>query len=280
MSKELEENRIPSNLRTLLILEVIGRSDRAMTATEINDEIGLPKQTVHRLVSTLEKEGFLNREPGGKRYRPSRRLRLMGAGLLHASRFHITRHQVLQTVASAVHEAVNYVVPEESGMHYLDRIDTNWAFRVQLPVGTNVPFHCTASGKCFLASLSKFARRKFVSALNLEKLTDKTFVDVDKLMEELDKISKQGYSIDDEEFMDGMRAIAVPVTDNSGRFVAALAFHGPSQRLSIEYLVEHREVLFNGSQTLEQGLLVLRIEYNFRSCDLAIKYLLKSIVTF
>jgi len=95
MSKELEENRIPSNLRTLLILEVIGRSDRAMTATEINDEIGLPKQTVHRLVSTLEKEGFLNREPGGKRYRPSRRLRLMGAGLLHASRFHITRHQVL-----------------------------------------------------------------------------------------------------------------------------------------------------------------------------------------
>ena len=79
MTKELVESRIPSNLRTLLILEVIGRSDRAMTATEINDEIGLPKQTVHRLVSTLEKEGFLNREPGGKRYRPSRRLRLMGA---------------------------------------------------------------------------------------------------------------------------------------------------------------------------------------------------------
>ena len=62
-------------------------------------------------------------------------------------------------------------------------------------------------------------------------------------------------AIDDEEFMDGMRAIAVPVNDNNGRFVAALAFHGPSQRLSIEYLVEHREVLFNGSQTLKQGLL-------------------------
>ena len=179
----------------------------------------------------------------------------MGAGLLHASRFHITRHQVLQTVASEVNEAVNYVVPEESGMHYLDRIDTNWAFRVQLPVGTNVPFHCTASGKCFLASLSKSARKKFVSALNLEKLTDKTFTNIEELMFELDKVSKQGYSIDDEEFMDGMRAIAVPVTDNNGRFVAALAFHGPSQRLSIEYLVEHREVLFNGSQTLKQGLL-------------------------
>ena len=126
---------------------------------------------------------------------------------------------------------------------------------MQLPVGTNVPFHCTASGKCFLASLSKSARKKFVSALNLEKLTDKTFTNIEDLLFELDKVSKQGYSIDDEEFMDGMRAIAVPVNDNNGRFVAALAFHGPSQRLSIEYLVEHREVLFNGSQTLKQGLL-------------------------
>ena len=56
--KKLPENRIPSNLANLLILEVIGRSDRAMTATEINDEIGLPKQTVHRLVSTLKKRDF------------------------------------------------------------------------------------------------------------------------------------------------------------------------------------------------------------------------------
>ena len=91
MAEDHTESRIPTNLRTLLILEVIGRSDHALTATQINAEIGLPKQTVHRLVATLEAEGFLMRESGGKRYRPSRRLRLMGAGLLHASRFHITR---------------------------------------------------------------------------------------------------------------------------------------------------------------------------------------------
>ena len=59
MEKEIDESRIPTNLRTLLILEVIGRSDNAMTATEINDEIGLPKQSVHRLVATLEKKGVL-----------------------------------------------------------------------------------------------------------------------------------------------------------------------------------------------------------------------------
>lgn len=254
MLKEVNESRIPTNLRTLLILEVIGRSDRAMTATEINDQIGLPKQTVHRLVATLESEGFLMREDGGKRYRPSRRLRLMGAGLLHASRFHITRHQILQDVAAKVKEAVNFVVPEESGMNYLDRIDTDWPFRIQLPVGTNVPFHCTASGKCFLASLSKTARRKFVTGLTLDKLTDRTFTDPELLLEELETVAKRGYSIDDQEFMDDMRAICVPVTDDRGRFVGALAFHGPVQRLSMDTLLEGREVLLHGAMTLRDAL--------------------------
>ena len=235
-----EENRIPTNLRTLLILEVIGRSDRAMTPTEINQQIGLPKQTVHRLVATLEAEGFLSKEADGKRYRPTRRSRLLGAGLLHASRFHITRHQVLQEVAAHVKEAVNFVVPEETGMNYLDRIDTDWPFRIQLPVGTNVPFHCTASGKTFMASLSKPARQKFVMGLKLEKLTDKTHVSPETLLDDLVVCAKRGYALDSEEFMDGMVAIAVPVTDIHGRFVASLAYHGPSQRMSLEQAEKER----------------------------------------
>lgn len=249
-----KENRIPTNLRTLLILEVIGRSDRAMTPTEINEQIGLPKQTVHRLVATLETEGFLSKEADGKRYRPTRRLRLLGAGLLHASRFHITRHQVLQDLASQVKEAVNFVVPEETGMNYLDRIDTDWPFRIQLPVGTNVPFHCTASGKAFMASLSKSARVKFVMGLQLTKLTDKTHVSPETLLDDLALCAKRGYALDSEEFMDGMVAIAVPVTDIQDRFVAALAYHGPSQRLSLEHAEKRIDVLFKAAETLKASL--------------------------
>jgi len=253
-SKMTDDSRIPTNLRTLLILEVIGRSDKAMTATEINGQIGLPKQTVHRLVATLEAEGFLTREADGKHYRPSRRLRLMGAGLLHASRFHITRHQILNTVAVQVKEAVNFVVPEASGMHYLDRIDTDWPFRIQLPVGSNVPFHCTASGKTFMASLSKKARERFIVGLNLERLTKRTLTDPAHLLAELATTAKRGYALDNEEFMDGMVAISVPVTDTTGRFVAALAFHGPSQRITVENAVARKQVLLDGAEALKLAL--------------------------
>lgn len=226
-----DPSRIPTNLRTLLILEVLGKSDRALTATEINEEIGLPKQTVHRLCTTLEQEGFLTRQGTSKRFQAARRLRDLGAGLLHNSRSHIARHQILVDVARQVGETVNFVAPEAEGMNYIDRVETDWPFRIQLPVGTHVPFHCTASGKSFMASLAPKARESFVASLELQKLTPMTRIDSGALLSELAQIARQGYSLDHEEFVEGMVAAAVPVRDDKGRFIAALAVHGPTQRI-------------------------------------------------
>lgn len=250
----MDEQRIPTNLRCLLILEILGRSEMPLTPTEINKEIGLPKQTVHRLCTTLEKEGFLIKEPNSNRLRPSRRLRLMGSGILHASRFHVMRHQVLEEVAAQVRETVNFVVPEDTGMHYLDRVETDWPFRVQLPVGTNVPFHCTASGKTFMASLPRGVLARFVSSLKLEQLTEKTLVDPDDLLEELKKTKKRGYAVDNEEFVKGMVAVAVPIHDVQGRYVASLAFHGPEQRIKLEEAVTRKDLLIEGAEKLSRTL--------------------------
>ena len=247
-------DRIPTNLRTLLILEILGKSDRAMTATEINESLGLPKQTVHRLCTTLEQNGFLAREGVSKRFHVARRLRDLGAGLLYNSRNHIARRQILLDVAAQVRETVNYVVPEDDGMSYLDRVETDWPFRIQLPIGTHVPFHCTASGKCFMASLSPKARRRFVMSLSLEPLTRATRTDPELLLKELELISERGYSLDEEEFFDGMVAIAVPVTDLSGRFVAALAFHGPTQRILIDDAIAKKDVLQTAAERLSHAL--------------------------
>ncbi|MDG1531054.1 MAG: IclR family transcriptional regulator [Paracoccaceae bacterium] len=240
--------RIPTNLRTLLILELFAKNNRAMSATDVHGEIDLPPQTVHRLLVSLEKEGFLARQPNDKRFRPARRLRQMGAGLLHVSEFHISRHQILMDVSKHTGETVNFVVPQETGMNYLDRVETDWAFRVQLPRGSNVPFHCTASGKTFMASLSKSKRKKFVEGLTLEPLTANTITDKDALLDELAVIAKVGYAIDSEEFMVGMSAIAVPVLDDKKRFVASLATHGPASRIPRDVLLTYKEILKEGSE--------------------------------
>ncbi|WP_018688250.1 IclR family transcriptional regulator [Ahrensia kielensis] len=249
-----DESRIPTNLRTLLILEIVGNSDKALSPTEINQHIGLPKQTMHRLCATLVEEGFLIYEPSGKRLRPARRLRSLGVGMLYASHIHIGRRQILKNVAQTLGETVNFVVPSDDGMTYLDRVETDWPIRVQLPVGTHVPFHCTASGKVFLASLAPAMRERLVRSLQLKPYTSNTFENADKLLESLETIVSQGYAIDDQEFMDGMVAIAVPIFDEKKRFLAALATHGPTVRLDPEILVQHKTLLSNAARQLARAL--------------------------
>ncbi len=248
------EGRIPTNLRTLRILEVFGHHDRPMTPTEINNELNLPKQTVHRLCKTLEEEGYLVRETNGKRLQPSSRLKDLASGILYNSRNQIAVMQVLQEVAENVKETINLVVPEEAGMMYLERIETDWPFRIQLPVGTHVPFHCTASGKTFLASLSPSARKSFIRNMSLTPMTPNTFVDSELLLEELAIISKQGYAVDNEEFMEGMVAIAVPIKDENSRYCASIAFHAPDQRLSLETAITRKGFLLEGAKKLSSVL--------------------------
>ena len=101
----------------------------------------------------MEQEGVLAREPGSRRLRPGRRARNLASGVLSTASAPIARHQILKDLAEQTGETVNLVAPRELGMFYVDRVETNWLFRVQLPIGTHVPFHCTASGKTFLSSL-------------------------------------------------------------------------------------------------------------------------------
>ena len=248
------EERIPTNLRTLLILEAIGRMQGPVTPAELGREIGLSKPTVHRLCATLLAEGFLARDDRKKGLRPGRRMRLLASGVTSASSAHIARHQVLMTLAGQVGETVNFVVPEDRGMTYQDRVETDWPFRIQLPVGTHVPFHCTASGKTYLASLPKSERHRMVNVMQLDRKTISTMTDPEKLLGELAEIARQGYALDREEFIEGMTAIAVPVLDTSGRYVAAIAFHGPVQRIPVPKLLEMKDKVIEASSSLTQVL--------------------------
>lgn len=248
-------DKTPPNLRTFEVLEVLGKTGTAMTATEINEHLGLPKQTVHRLCTTLETAGILEREGRTRRLRPARRARQLAAGVLAASNGQIARHQILRRVAEESGETVNLVIQQDAGMFYLDRVETDWPFRVQLPIGTNVPFHCTASGKTFMASLSRSARESFVSNLVLERHSANTIVDAPSLLDQLTDIRRLGYALDDQEFFDGMIALAVPVRDTAGRFLAALAIHGPIQRFTLDDAVSRRHLLTDAAKRLGESML-------------------------
>lgn len=248
--KYSESDKIAPNLRALSIIEVLAKAGRPLTPTEINEELRLPKPTIHRLCTTLLEQGFLTRDVDAKRLRPARRLRLISSGIMTSSRIHIARHAILREVSEAIGETCNLSVPQENGMFYVDRVETHWPMRFQLPVGSSVPFHCTASGKLFLSSLEPVELDKLLSTLTLERFAGNTILEVDELKHELEETRRRGFSRDNEEFIDNLIAVSVPIFDPNEGLFAALAFHAPKQRITLDQAEEHVETLRRAADKL------------------------------
>ena len=243
---------IPTNLRLLAVLEEVARVGVPVTPTEINQSLNLPKPTIHRLFSTLEEEGFVQREPDGRSFSCGRRLRDLAVNTVSSLRARTARLAVMERLAEEIGETCNLAIPERNGMVYLDRVETKWPLRIQLPVGTEVPFYCTASGKMYLSTLNATHLKRYLGSARFEAHTPRTLTTADQLEQEFRAIQRRGYSTDNEEFMEGMIAVAVPISGSDGRLFATLSFHAPSQRISLRRARRHVERLHEAAAELAE----------------------------
>ena len=241
--EEQDSGQIPTNLRLLMLLEEVAKAGVPVTPSTVNEVMRLPKPTIHRLFATAEAEGFLQRDLDGRSYSPGQRMRLFANNTLSSERIRTVRVAIMRALALKVGETCNLAIPEREGMFYLDRVETHWPLRIQLPIGTQVPFHCTASGKMYLSSLRADYLDRFLRNYPLEALTPKTLTDPATLKTELGKVRGRGYATDDEEFMQGMTAIAVPILDDRGRLLATLSIHAPEQRRDVPDLISNLPAL-------------------------------------
>lgn len=238
------------SIRALEILETMAGTIDALSVSEIAAATGLPRSTAHRLCALLENEGFLAADIGGKGLRPGHRMRELSLGIVATGGNYAYRHRILTELSRRIGETCNLNAPMGSEMVYLDRVEAEWPLRTQLPIGTRVPLYCTASGKLYLSSLSDTQRRRLVGVLPLERHTAKTITGPEDLLAELDRIRDSGIGTDDEEFIDGMTAVAVPLLDNKGRVVGTLACHAPSVRMNIEAALGHVPVMRRAAKAL------------------------------
>lgn len=241
-----------SLLRLLEILEGIAQSDRPQSATDLNELLNYPKATIHRLCGVLEREGFLERQLDGKRLVPGPRLATLVQGVLSHERFRLPRHAILKRLSETIGETCNIALPRGSEMVYFDRVQTHWPLQMQLPVGSEVPLYCTSAGKIYLSSLPKKRRLVVIERLSLEPRTPQTITEPEALEQELETISKQGFSTDKEEFIEGMVCVGVPITDERNRLSATLSFHAPTSRMSLQEATTFVPTLQDAAEQLAQ----------------------------
>ena len=230
----LEINGDTPTLRLFALLEVVASKDQFFSLQGLAEETNIPKPTLHRMLQQLESAGLLERSGDSRQYGTGVRLRKLAENLLLNDTFHGARHGVLRSLVNEVGESCNLTALSGSEVMYLDRVETPAPLRFYLHSGSRVPVHCSASGKLFLAGMSPAQRQRLLANATLEAFTPKTLIDQDALEEEIKQVKRQGFALDNEEFLPGLLCVAVLVPSASGRSNLCVAVQAPIMRLSPE----------------------------------------------
>ena len=219
-------------LRLFALLEVIAAKDQRYSLQALVEQTGLPKPTLHRMLQQLESARLLQREGDGRHYGIGTRLRRLAENLLLNDSHHGARHAVLRRLVDEVGESCNLTALSGGEVVYLDRVETAAPLRFYLHPGSRVPAHCSASGKVFLAQLSAEQRKRLLAHAPLEKYTANTVTQLAKVEREIERVQRDGYALDEEEFLPGLLCIAVQVPAETGLSNLCIAAQAPSVRLS------------------------------------------------
>ena len=209
--------------RAIAILRAFSPSDPELSVTDFSGKLSLHKSTVHRLLATLESEGFVLRDPQSGRYRLG--LPLLELGSLVTANLELRRvaRSYLENANGICGETVHLGILDQGEVVYIDKIDSTRRLRMHSQVGGRAPAHCTGLGKMLLAALPAAALDQIIQQRGLRAYTDRTLTSPDALRNELAIIRQQGYAVDCGENEELVRCAAAPVIDHTARVVAAVS---------------------------------------------------------
>ena len=237
--------------RVMQIIEAVARAERPPSPADLACQLNIPKPSIHRLLNQLEDDGFVQTNLRGL-ILPSAKMHSIAWGVLHTERFSAARRAILQELTEKIDETCGIAVPRGTEMVYYDRVQSDWPLQIDLQVGSHTPSWCSASGKLYLSSLPRERRRRIIDKLPLMQYTRNTIVDTQILEAELEQIKVSRVGTDNQEFVDGMVACAVPINDSSGKLCACLFTHAPVIRKSFDELMAYTPVLESAAQNLGQ----------------------------
>ena len=237
-------------VRAFRVLEVVAQHPDGCSLAVIVAAVGLPKQTVHRIVGQLQFSGLVIREPGTRRVQLGARIEGFAMNAIMNGPGRSQRHAILTSLVDAIGETCNLAALAGTEIVYLDRVETHWPLRLMLSPGSHVPLHATASGKLLLSLLPKPQRDRLVEQLPLRSFTEMTIVQRSVLERELEETRKRKVGINRSEHLRGMFGVAVPVMLGPRRACAAVAIQAPEGRATIEELMGHVPRLREAAQKI------------------------------
>jgi len=240
-------------IKALALLEIVADSPQPLTLSEIASQACFDRSTAYRLLNTLVEAGYLLRDDASKHYRLSYRLVALSRNLLADNEVSRMTLQVLEKIAAETGETVNFSAIDGMQTVLIQKVKGTQLVAVDFQLGDRSMLHCTSIGKAVLAFQDAPFVEKVIAA-GLPALASRTITHPDALLDELARVRARGYALDDHEFYDSMRCIAVPVFGPDGRVTTGISISGPDTRFSLKKLEELKVPMLAGAQELSRRM--------------------------
>ncbi|CNE54206.1 glyoxylate bypass operon transcriptional repressor IclR [Yersinia nurmii] len=247
--------QVQSLTRGLKLLEYISESQGQVALTDLAQQAGLPNSTTHRLLTTMQQQGFVRQVGDLGLWTMGAHAFIVGSSFLQSRNLLAMVHPILRRLMDESGETVNLAVLDHSDYQaiIIDQVQCTALMRMSAPIGGKLPMHASGAGKAFLSTLPDEKLVQLLHKKGLHAYTQHTRTNPVSLKENLAQIRKQGYSFDDEEHALGLRCIAACLYDEHHEAFAAISISGPVSRITDDRVTELGALVIHAAKEITQS---------------------------
>lgn len=222
--------------RVFRIIELLAYSkdEEYLTLDDISKASSLNISTTYRYLKDLMHIGLIEKNEQNKHYRLTLELYKIGNSILYNRSGNVVSYaiQSIKQFSKQYNEIINLYAFEKNQVICIFRAD-NFGHPVSysIKIGSQHPAYCTAAGKVFLSNKNKDDIDSYFKEIKMQRYTQNTQIDVDKIIKELILTKKNGYALDKEEYIAGANCIAVPIKTNNDNVYYSISIVLPQNKL-------------------------------------------------
>jgi DNA-binding IclR family transcriptional regulator len=239
--------------RGLDMLEFLAGAGSPQGLTDVAEHVGGPKATVHRLLATLQRRGYVTQDPHNARYSAGVRCFELGSRWAQNLDLRSIASPALVELNETTGETVHLAVYDHGDSVYVDKLDCRHPVVAVSHVGRRCPATCVATGRALLAFQSQ-EEIDSVLAGPLPAYTERSTTDPAELRALLDGVRKEGYGVNRGSYRDGVGGLAAPIRDHTGQVVASVGVCLPEQRFGEDRFDELRAATIRAAVTVSVAL--------------------------
>ncbi|MCG5214546.1 IclR family transcriptional regulator domain-containing protein [Streptosporangium soli] len=223
---------VQSLARGLAVIKAFSATAPELTLSDVARATGLTRAAARRFLLTLADLGYVRTD--GRLFALTPRVLELGYAYLSSLTLPEVAEPHLERLVAETHESASIAVLDDEDVVYVARVAATRIMRVTINIGTRFPAYCTSMGRVLLAGLTVGELAAYLERAELGRVTARTITSPEDLTAELARVREQGWALVDQELEEGLRSIAAPIRDRSGRVVAAANISTHASRTTVE----------------------------------------------